>query len=189
MLRGLPGGVIAGVAFTTLLLVIARWDVRARRIPNGLVLALAATGLLAAATVLRREVGLGPALGGMATGFAIWLPLWLLRVIGAGDVKLAAAIGAWVGWPGILQATVLGVLAGGVLAVGMLARRGAMGRLATDVALWFGAWRIGGASAAVAARPTPASHRREVLPYGVALATGALLVAWLPAPWLQWLAW
>jgi prepilin peptidase CpaA len=99
----------------------------------------------------------------------------LLRVVGAGDVKLAAAIGVWLGPAGVLEASVLAALAGGVIAVGVLARRGRLGRLALSLALWVGALRHGHVTKPLASDTT------DVLPYGVALAAGALLVGWLPA--------
>ena len=47
------------------------------------------------------------------TGLALLLPLWLLRVMGAGDVKLMAAVGAVVGVPGVLYAVLWSFIFGG----------------------------------------------------------------------------
>lgn len=189
MLLDGPAAAGAGLVFTALLLVIAHGDLAARRIPNRLVGALAAAGFVASATVLRAHVGWLDALAGALLGFAAWLPLWLLRVVGAGDVKLAAALGAWLGPQGIVQASVLAAMAGGVLAVVVLIHSGAVRRLATDLVCWIGAFRIGGVASGLATRPTPASHGRSVLPYGVALAAGGLLAAWVPRARLEWLTW
>lgn len=189
MLLETPGAMAAGLAYTALLLVIAWGDAATRRIPNTLVAALALAGLVASATVLHERVGLVGALAGMLLGFALWLPLWLVRAVGAGDVKLVAALGAWLGVGGVIDASVLAALAGGLLAIGVLVRRRAVGRIVSDLGFWFGALRIGGMSGAMAARPTPRTHGRSVLPYGIALAAGGLLAGWMPATSLMWLPW
>jgi prepilin peptidase CpaA len=168
---------LAGVLFTALLVAVARSDIAARRIPNRLVGALAVLGLVAAVTVLREPVGLAGALAGFGLALAIWVPFWLLRVLGAGDVKLAAAIGVWLGPAGVVEASVLATLAGGVLAAGVLARRGRLGPLAVSVALWAGALQRGRLTKPLAGSTT------DVLPYGVPVAVGAVLAGWLPATW------
>lgn len=71
----------------------AWWDVRARRVPNWLT-----AGGLAAALVLRAaEGGMGAGLAGALYLGVPFLLLWLLFGVGAGDVKLAAALGAALG--------------------------------------------------------------------------------------------
>jgi len=169
---------LAGAVFTALLASIVRADVAARRIPNRLVIALLASGLCAAATVLRGEVGAANAAAGFALGLAVWLPFWLLGVIGAGDVKLAAAIGAWLGPAGAVEASLLAAIAGGILALAVLVRRRRLGALAAALALWVAALRRGELS-----RPLT-DDKAELLPYGVVLAAGAVLAGWLPSTWL-----
>jgi prepilin peptidase CpaA len=175
---GSPGSLVAGAVFTALLAVVVRADIAARRIPNGVVVACLVAGLGAAATVLRQPVGVRGALAGLALGLSTWLPFWMVRVLGAGDVKLAAAVGAWLGPLGVIQASALAALAGGLLALVVLARRRRLGRLAAAAALWAGAVQRGQFT-----RPL-ASDEAELLPYGVALAAGAALAGWLPAAWL-----
>ena len=169
---------LAGALFTALLVAVARSDVAARRIPNALVVGLILAGVAAATTVLRESVGARGAAAGLALGLALWGPFWLLRVIGAGDVKLAAAVGAWLGPAGVVEASVLAALAGGLLALAVLARRRRLATLATAVALWTAAFRRGELS-----RPL-VDDRADVLPYGVAIAAGAALAGWLPAAWI-----
>ncbi len=169
---------LAGAVFTALLAAVARSDIASRRIPNALALALVVSGACAAATVLRAPVGLEGAAAGFALGLALWAPFWLMRVLGAGDVKLAAAIGAWLGPAGVLEASVLAALAGGLLALGVLARRKRVVAMATSIALWAAALRRGQLT-----KP-PVDEKADLLPYGVALAAGAALTGWLPAAWL-----
>jgi prepilin peptidase CpaA len=90
-------------------------DLRARIIPNVLVLSGALSGVLLAG--LHPEgIGLLRALGGLALGLAIFLPLYLLRAMGAGDVKLMAMAGAFLGYAAIAEAALWVLLTGGVLA-------------------------------------------------------------------------
>lgn len=98
------------------MLVAAMWlDTGTRRIPNTLVLAgsLTAIGL----SLSPHGIGLGPAIAGGMVGFLGFLVLYLLRALGAGDVKLAAATGLFVGYPDMLWVNVLILLAGGLLSV------------------------------------------------------------------------
>jgi prepilin peptidase CpaA len=101
-----------------------------------------------------------------------------MRVLGAGDVKLAAAIGTWLGPAGMLEASVLAALAGGVLALLVLARRRRVAALATGVAFWAAALQRGQLTKPLV------NDKTDLLPYGVALAVGAALTGWLPAAWL-----
>jgi prepilin peptidase CpaA len=142
----------------------------ARRIPNRLVAALAVAGLCAAATVFREQVGVAGAPAGVAIGLAVWMPFWLTGAIGAGDVKLAAAIGAWLGPAGVLAASLLAAIAGGVLAAVVLVRRRRVRSFATALALWVGALQRG-----ELARPL-VDARADLLPYGVALGVAGVAI-------------
>ena len=109
------------------LLVSASWtDARERRIPNKLVLAGLLTGF-ALNTAMPQGSGLFSAhpggigflnaMLGAAVGLGALLPLYLLRTMGAGDVKLMAMIGAFLGPVSILGAVLMTFLAGGILAI------------------------------------------------------------------------
>ncbi|MCD6052478.1 MAG: peptidase prepilin type [Verrucomicrobia bacterium] len=104
----------------TMLLMIATWtDLRGSRIPNWL--NFSAMGL---ALVMRAWFGGldGVVLGliGMGTGLALFLILYCSGSIGAGDVKLMAAVGALVGPSGALLCGFLAILVGGVYALGAM---------------------------------------------------------------------
>jgi prepilin peptidase CpaA len=80
---------------------VAGWtDWRSRRIPNWLTVTGALAGI-AVNTRLGGLSGLKTSLLGMALGLGLLLPFVLLRSLGAGDWKLAGALGAIVG-PGLL---------------------------------------------------------------------------------------
>src|SRR5438132_1059179 len=75
------------------------FDLRTRRIPNALTFGAALLGLVFHA-VIGGVSGFGSSLGGLATGLAIFFPIFALGGLGGGDVKLLACIGAWVGADG-----------------------------------------------------------------------------------------
>lgn len=91
-------------------------DVRSNRIPNWLTY-----GGLAVALALRVALGgwhgLEEGLAGMALGGGIFFLLFLVRGMGAGDVKLMAAVCAWVGLHRTLTVLIATALVGGILAV------------------------------------------------------------------------
>lgn len=101
----------------------ALFDSRQRRVPNWLALAGLLLGI-GLNTFLYENAGLWTSLKGLGLACLIYFPLYLLRGMGAGDVKLMAAIGAIAGpsnWLGIL---VLTWLFGGVAAVVLVAAKG-----------------------------------------------------------------
>lgn len=106
----------------TLVLIAAAYDVLYRRIPNWLVASGIAAGLLIN-TVIFGMHGMKVSLFGLLLAFLIYFPFFVLRGMGAGDVKLMMAIGSVTGpavWFGIVIAT---GLAGGVVALAVLLSR------------------------------------------------------------------
>ncbi|MBS9405250.1 prepilin peptidase [Halomonas sp. TRM85114] len=95
----------------------AAWDLRSRRIPNVLVMAGAATGILLHG-VLAGFGGVLAALSGLAVGLLILLPGYLFGSTGAGDVKLMAAVGSFLGVNGVFLAGLASIAAGGLIALG-----------------------------------------------------------------------
>lgn len=166
----------------SLLLAGAVWqDVRSRRIPNvlvlvGLVLAFALQAVLPEGEGLFLapfgSIGLLWSLAGVATGLALLLPMYALRALGAGDVKLLAMIGAFVGPGAAIGIAACTLLAGGMLALVVSLYLGTLKRmLGNSVHLVthsvFGA--LNGQSAAIEAPAAPSGK----LPYAIAIAAGA----------------
>jgi prepilin peptidase CpaA len=92
-----------------IVLVAAIYDLRFRRIPNWLNLTGVILGL-SVNTFLFARSGLIVAVLGIACSLIVYVPLYLIRGMGAGDVKLMAAVGAIAGpwnWFGIFVATAL----------------------------------------------------------------------------------
>jgi prepilin peptidase CpaA len=145
-------------------------DLRTRIIPNILVLAGALTGVLLGG--LHPEgIGFLRALGGLALGLAIFLPPYLLRAMGAGDVKLMAMSGAFLGYAAIVEAALWVLLVGGALALVFALRRGVARRMAANLREMFFS-----AAASVQIRSLPdfstGPQTAARLPYAVAIALG-----------------
>ncbi len=105
--------ILAGAIFLSL--IAAYTDLRSRRIPNWLTVPGFAVGVVAS-TILGGWSGLKDSLLGTGLAFALLLPFWLLRSLGAGDLKFAAALGAYTG-PGRL----IDILIGSVFVAGLMA--------------------------------------------------------------------
>lgn len=95
----------------------AGWDAGTGRIPNFLTVPVAAAGLVAA-WFAGGWPAMGQAVLGMLLPLFALLPVVSAGWLGAGDAKLLASAGAWVGPVGVLGVWVLGSLIGGVVAVG-----------------------------------------------------------------------
>ena len=151
---------LAVAVFPLLVVTAALTDATSYTIPNRLsLLAVGAYPLAALAAGLSLPVlGLSLALGGVA--LLIGMALFALRVVGGGDAKLMAACGLWLGWSGFTPFLVWTALAGGALAVGLLIGR----KLHAHLPSAFPAW--------LRRLLTPG----ETVPYGVAIAVGALVV-------------
>ena len=98
----------------------ASWiDYSQRRVPNWLNATLAAGGLIMQAAYFGWS-GVGNGLLGLLVGLAVLILPWAVHGMGAGDVKLLAAIGVWLGpWLTLLSFAV-GAVIGGVMALVMI---------------------------------------------------------------------
>jgi len=141
----------------------AYFDVRYRRIPNWLVAIGLCSGLLLNVWLVGLS-GIGVALFGTLAGLALLLPFYVLRGMGAGDVKLLAAVGALVGPQVLLSVGLYGALVGGVMSVGALLSRRRLSLLLGDLAQ--------------RRKPSPSGLK---LPYGLAIASGVYLTLLVPA--------
>jgi len=152
------------------------FDVRTRRIPNSLTFPAAALGLVAA-SVLHGGPGLASSVAGLLVGLAIFFPLFLLKGLGAGDVKLMGALGAWLGTSMMFGVAYYTSLAGGILALVLIARHRYAGQAAQNLWLLLSHWRVFGI------RPLDAltleTSGGPKLPYALPIAAGVVLARWL----------
>jgi prepilin peptidase CpaA len=147
-------------------------DLRSRRIPNWLVVPFVPAGVAVSAWVHGWQ-GVGQSLAGFALGAALFGLLFCLGGMGMGDVKLCAAIGAWIGPSQLMVALVITGLAGGVMAVCWAASRGFLGSLfAGSAELVFGLKNRGLRPHAEMNLSNPRAHK---MPYAPAIAIGTLI--------------
>jgi len=158
-----------------LLLCAAAWhDLRSRRIPNALVYPGTAAGFLLNSLLSQGMGGLGAldSLAGLGAGLLLLLPLYLLRAMGAGDVKLMAMAGAFLGARGVTSAFIYVLLAGGLLAIAMAWRHRKPRMLLPKLEI------IQVTSNTPTVNPHPTEDLANVpgkcitVPYGVAIAAG-----------------
>lgn len=169
----------------------ASWiDYAQRRVPNWLNAAIAATGLVLQGLCFGwygPQGGVGWGLLGLLVGFGVLILPWLMHGMGAGDVKLMAAIGCWLGPWLTLVSFAVGALVGGVVAVVMIYTSGRtahalanmqtimtkMKRVETAFSEFGGARTFGNTS--------------QLLPYGVPLTAGTIgvLVTSYVGGWLS----
>jgi prepilin peptidase CpaA len=148
-------------------------DGRKLKVPNWLTFHLAAGGL-AYATWVGGGTGLAWSLGGLALGLALLMPLHMIGGMGAGDVKLLAGVGAWMGPSIVLGSFVVSAFAGALMAVAMVVRAG-------DVAKhWLMFQTIGHEILAIRNPERLARIAAErkptmmLLPYGIPIAIGSI---------------
>lgn len=153
------------------LLAAAMWtDLRSHRIPN-LLVALGLFGGLAGQAVVGGWSGLGEGAGGAAVGLAALLPFYLMGGMGAGDVKLMAGVGAFLGPIQTLAAVALTLVFGAVMALFVLGiRRGAKESA--------GQLREMTLSLALTRRPVTSAETRLQFTYAPAIALGTLATSW-----------
>jgi prepilin peptidase CpaA len=153
------------------LLVAAAWtDYRQRRIPNWLTM-----GGLALALLLRLVSGPGmliEGLIGVLLAFVLTLPLLMLGVMGGGDAKLLMAIGAFMGPRDFLWAGVLIAVVGGMMATIDAGRRGVLLPVMYNCGQIMKHWATMGRKGANRSFATVGAL---TIPYGIAIAAGALL--------------
>ena len=147
------------------------------RIPNRLLAAGCAAGLMLAAFA-PGGIGLSAAIAGLITGFALIWPLHLAGGIGAGDVKLMATLGLLVGPRHITEITLASFLIGGLWSVVML-----LGRTTTGT-LIFARLSSLYQNVPLPERQPPPQHRSVlgVIPYGVVIALAAVVLILIRDP-------
>jgi prepilin peptidase CpaA len=151
---------------------LASWtDLRRRRIPNWLTVPSFVLGL-ASNTFIYRWGGLKASLLGVLLGLGLLLPFILIRSLGAGDWKMAGALGAFAG-PGLLiDLLLLSVFVAGAMAITRIIRKGRIREMMRDI----------GHILVSLLRVQLPDHRVSLdnpeslkIPYGVALAFSVLL--------------
>ena len=150
-------------------------DVRTRRIPNMLTFGAAAAAL-AAGAAQGGASGALQALAGWALGAALFFPIFALGGMGAGDVKLLAALAAWLGPGDAIPLALFSSMAGGACALGVAVAHGYLRRALKNVWLMLMHWRVAGLG------PVPGltlqDGRAPRVAYAIPIAVGVMCTVW-----------
>jgi len=157
-------------------IVAAACDLRTRRIPNVLTFGAAAAGLLYH-VASGGPSALGQSVAGWFVGAMVFIVPFALRGLGAGDVKLLAALGAWIGPLDALWLALYTGMAGGVIALVVSLARGYFRRALANVWLLLCHWRVSGLKALPEITLDGSSGPK--LAYAVPILAGMVVVIWL----------
>jgi prepilin peptidase CpaA len=119
--------------------------------------------------------GLLLALAGAGIALGLLLPGWLLKWMGAGDVKLMAALGAWLAFPQAVMAVLASLIAGGLISVIVSLRHGKFVEMLRNAA-WIGAWGLGARRGKTLAPPITTGVR---FPFALAVLAGSTFALWV----------
>jgi prepilin peptidase CpaA len=167
---------VSTVAVVAVVVVASVFDLGSRRIPNSLTFG-AALVAVAMRALLDGWSGVLSAASGWIVGLALFMPLYALRGMGAGDVKLLAAIGAWLGPIGAAWTGLYGAVAGGAMALGVALARGYARTALRNLGRILKVWSVVGVQPVEGL--TLADKASVRLPYALPLAAGALLTLWM----------
>jgi prepilin peptidase CpaA len=162
------------VLVVAVVLIWAAWiDGKELRVPNWITFPMVLSGLVAN-TVLGGWEGLGFGLLGMVTGLLCLLPLYSVGGMGAGDVKLMAGMGAWLGWEITLAAFVVSVFVGAFMAVVMVARRRAFEKHSINFLVIVNEWLSVKNPAKLSEFAAERKPTMLLLPYGIPICIGSI---------------
>jgi prepilin peptidase CpaA len=164
-------------------LVAAVTDLWKFKVHNLLTLPLLLTGLLYHGWVDGLP-GLGASVLGAAFGFLVLFLFYLMGGIGGGDVKLMAAVGAWLGLPLTFYVFIVSSLAAGVYAVVLIVAHGHWRRTWLNVRIaWYRLTALGrqlGGEDRVEAEVKSAERRKNCIPFAAMMAIGLFgTLVWL----------
>jgi prepilin peptidase CpaA len=155
-------------------------DWRSRRIPNWLTVSGLLAGIVANAAVGGMN-GVKTSLLGAGLGLLVLLPFVFLRSLGAGDWKLAGALGAIVGWEVLLNLLMGSIFVAGIMALGLVIYKRRLMETLRNIGRMLGSMLTFHMPPAEVSLDNPQSLK---IPYGVALALTTLLYGVLS--WKMW---
>ena len=144
-------------------------DVRSSRIPNIITFPLAGLGLMIH-SVSDGLDGFLFSIQGLGIGFGLLFVFYLLGGMGAGDVKLLAAVGAIIGPYDVFIAFLITACLGGLYAVGLMSLTWGIPSTAERVRVILTTWLV----ARIFTGPPPSEHGQPKLRYGLVIGMGAL---------------
>lgn len=161
------------VKLVSAILILAAWiDGRELRVPNWITFPMVLTGLIYS-TCVGGLGGLGAGLLGMCVGLLTLMPLYAVGGMGAGDVKLMAGIGAWLGWEITLAAFCVSAVFGALMAVVMMFRKGVRHHY-DNLLLILSEWMVIRNPAELSKIAAERKPRMSLLPYGIPICVGSI---------------
>ena len=151
-------------------------DLRSRRIPNLLTFSAAALGMAVGSWTGGTDGAMTSSAGWIA-GLAIFFVPFALRGLGGGDVKLLAALGAWVGPTDVIWVALYAGVAGGLLAIGTALANGYLRTALANIRRLIAHWRVAGMTAMP--ELTLEQSAAPKLAYALPILCGTLVMTWL----------
>jgi prepilin peptidase CpaA len=151
-------------------------DWRTRRIPNELTFS-AALLAIACQGVIAGPDGARTAAFGWLVGVALFFPFFAVGGLGAGDVKLLGAIGAWLGAATVMRVAMYSAMAGGVLALVVALRSGYLRTALRNIVFLLKYWKTTGFQPADGL--TLSDEQTPKLAYAFPVLTGLVVTLWL----------
>lgn len=156
------------------ILILAAWiDGRELKVPNWITFPMILSGLVYS-TAVGGLGGFGAGLLGMAVGLLTLLPLYAVGGMGAGDVKLMAGIGAWLGWEITFAAFCVSTVVGAVMAVIMVLSKKKMAHHYENFLLILSEWMVIKNPYELSKIAAERKPRMMLLPYGIPICIGTI---------------
>jgi len=165
------------LTLASILLIAGATDLGSSKIPNWLTIPAMATGVLGHSW-LNGLTGLVFSAKGLGLGLAMFLVLYVMGGMGAGDVKLLAAVGSFTGAEGVFSAGMIAMVLGGLYAISLMIShcgvRISLRQIATVLK-----------SCVLMPGSLPSSTQGKALPqlrYALVIGLGTLMSQWIQIP-------
>jgi prepilin peptidase CpaA len=167
------------------LLAAAVYDVRYRRIPNWISVGGVLIGISLNSFLYVGTPGFLFAVKGLGLGFGVYFVLYILHAMGAGDVKLMAAVGALVGWQNWVGIFLITAILGGVMGMILMSMRGRLKTTFWNVGYILGEMGHGRAAYVTREELDVKSPKSFGLPHGAVIAVGTIFFLALSAHYMH----
>ena len=173
------------IVLVVLLVLSVKYDVTERRIPNKLTFPVILWGI-ASAGIFSGFNGILFSISGFLVGLAVFFVPFVMGGMGAGDVKLMAAVGSILGWKLTVYSALLTAIAGGIIVIGYTIYTGKFVGRIKNMGIHFIKWILYVIYLAThsdhvytkykSVIVSKADEEKTYIPYGVAIAVGTLVV-------------
>jgi len=168
-----------------LIILSVKYDIFERRIPNKLTIPVILWGIVTAG-IFSGFNGILFSISGFLVGLAVFFIPFVLGGMGAGDVKLMAAVGSLLGWKLTVYSALLTAIAGGIIVIGYTIYTGKFVGMIKNMGVHFIKWILyfiylathneGVFRKYKSLNVSKAYGEKTYIPYGVAIAVGTIIV-------------